>query len=233
MNTIATFSSTTDSLTVAFQTLWAQVGAAIPMLLVAIIVFSLGLLVSGALGRLAEKLVQMTKIDKPVEKLAAVIKLQTLGMPFSFSKTIGWLVRWFFVIVVFIAVSDILQLTQITDFLRKVALYVPNVLIAVALVTIGLVVGKFVHQVVERGVKSSHMPSSAAGTLAMLAEWGIIVFSVMAALTQLGIATRLIEILFTGLVLGLSLAFGLAFGLGGKDKAHEWLEKTSRKMSSQ
>jgi hypothetical protein len=49
----------------------------------------------------------------------------------------------------------------------------------------------------------------------------------MASLTQLGIAARLIEILFAGLTLGTGLAFGLAFGLGGKDKARAWLEKMS------
>lgn len=229
MGGVSTITTTSDSLTVAFQTLWAQIGSAVPTLIVALVVFSLGLLVAEALGRVAAKVIQLTKVDVLVEKLAAVIKLQTLGMKFSFSKTIGWMVKWFFVVVVFIAVADILHLAQVTNFLRQVALYVPNVLVAVVLLTIGLVVGKFVHDVVARGVQSSHMPS-AAGSLAMMAEWGVIVFAVMAALTQLGIAAQLIQILFTGVIFGLSVAFGLAFGLGGKDKAREWLEKMSRDM---
>jgi hypothetical protein len=44
-------------------------------------------------------------------------------------------------------------------------------------------------------------------------------FGVIAAATQIGVATTLIDILFVGIVGALALAFGLAFGLGGRDEA--------------
>ncbi|MBI4426846.1 MAG: hypothetical protein HY567_04695 [Candidatus Kerfeldbacteria bacterium] len=216
----------TQALTASFQTLWFNFITAVPTFVVALVVFSLGLLVAGALGSIATKLIRLTKLDALVEKAGAIIKLQTLGVTFNFSRTVGWIVQWFFVVVVLIAVADILNLTQVTDFLKSVALYLPNVVVAVVILTLGLILGKFVHDVVERGMKSSNMPA-AAGSVATLAQWAVVVFAIMASLAQLGIAARLIEILFAGLTLGVGLAFGLAFGLGGKEKAKAWLEKMS------
>jgi hypothetical protein len=49
-------------------------------------------------------------------------------------------------------------------------------------------------------------------------------------LNQLGIASDLIQILFTGIVAMVSLAGGLAFGLGGKDAAKDIIEKFRKKL---
>jgi hypothetical protein len=50
----------------------------------------------------------------------------------------------------------------------------------------------------------------------------------MAALVQLGVASDMIRILFTGVVIMVSLAGGLAFGLGGKTKAEEMINRITR-----
>jgi hypothetical protein len=62
------------------------------------------------------------------------------------------------------------------------------------------------------------------------AKWSIWAFGIIAALSQLNIATAYFQTLFTGLVVALSLAFGLAFGLGGQDAAARFLEKTREQM---
>ena len=49
-------------------------------------------------------------------------------------------------------------------------------------------------------------------------------FAVVVAINQLGIATNLINTLFTGFVGALAIALGLAFGLGGRDLASRTLE---------
>ena len=46
------------------------------------------------------------------------------------------------------------------------------------------------------------------------------------ALEQLGIATSLLNILFTAIVGAAALAAGLAFGLGGQDTARKYLDRT-------
>jgi len=79
-------------------------------------------------------------------------------------------------------------------------------------------------------VKASKLPASSAGLLGTVARTAVIVFAVMASLTQLGVASDLVKILFTGFVAMLALAGGLSFGLGGRDQAMQWLDKIKKEI---
>jgi small-conductance mechanosensitive channel len=104
------------------------------------------------------------------------------------------------------------------------------VLVAIVIMTIGLVVANFVSELVEKSVAmSDFITTTSIRTLKTVAKWIIIVFAILAALSQLGVAPKLIQVFFTGVVMMFALAGGIAFGLGGKDKAREIIEKTFNK----
>jgi hypothetical protein len=226
------FNTWGDAVLASFQNLWIKLVSALPNILGALIILAFGMLLASALGMVVTRLVKVTRVDDILAKTRLPALFKDTGMHFSLARLAGWVAKWFLMIVALLTVADVLHWTQVTVFLQNVALYVPNVLVAVVILTVGLVVGRYVHEVVERAVKASKLPAASAGTLALVAEWAIVVFAIMAVLAQLGVAARLVEILLSGLVFGLALAFGLAFGLGGRDKAKEWLEKVDRQMSS-
>src|SRR5690349_7007781 len=176
----------------SFVTLWGNIAQAAPKFVIALIVFSVGLILATAFGAIARKIIRTTKLDVAIEKAAAFVHLQTFGFKLNVTHLVGMVVEWFFAVVTFIAVANVLGLNQVTNFLSTVALYLPNVLVAILILGLGLVLARFVGKVVEKGVSSSKMPAS-AGALSMVAEWSIILFAVMAGLTQLGIATKLVE----------------------------------------
>ena len=64
-----------------------------------------------------------------------------------------------------------------------------------------------------------------ASLLGSIARYSILVFAVLAALSQLQIAPELVETLFMGIIFSASLAFALAFGLGGRDAAAKYISK--------
>jgi small-conductance mechanosensitive channel len=69
-----------------------------------------------------------------------------------------------------------------------------------------------------------------ATLMSSVTRWAIIIFVVLAVLTQLGVASDLIRILFTGFVAMVALAGGIAFGLGGQDTARTVLETLRKKL---
>lgn len=223
------FKTWNEAIVASLQNIWGKIVAFVPEIIGALIILLVGLLVAAALGKLAKKLVHLTHVDALAHKLGATQKFEDMGMHFSISGIIGWIVKWFFIVVALIAAVDILKLQQVTTFLQDVALYIPNVIVAVVILVIGLVIGQFAFQVVEKTSKASHLTAHVGDVLAAIAKWSIVIFSLMASLTQLSIATQLIQILFTGFVAMLAIALGLAFGLGGKEKASHFLEKLGGK----
>ncbi len=222
-----TYSSVGDIFANALQDLWSKVLTFLPNLLVALVIFFIGLAVASALGNLTRRIVRLSRVDSLLQSTGVGTMMSDRGLSFSFADVLAWIVKWFFIVVVLIVLAETLGWTQITDFLNSIVLYIPNVIIAIIILGIGLVGGQFLHDVVERAVIASRVSNSYASALASVAKWSVTVFALFAALVQLGIAESLIQILFTGMV----AALALAFGLGGKDKASQLLDQFGGMMA--
>ena len=201
----------------SFQNVWLQVADFLPKLVAAIVIFVVGLIVAIAIGKLIRLIVKNLQIDTLLEKIGVTAFFQKGEIQFSFSALMGWLVKWFLIVVFLIAAAESLGLSQITEFLNAVVAYFPNVIVAVVILMIGIVLGSFVQNWFRKFLEANKVKT--AHFLAGIAKWVIVIFSVLAALSQLKIATSLINTLFTGFVAMVTIAGGLAFGLGGKDWA--------------
>lgn len=219
-----------DILRSAFVELWAGAVLFLPKLLLAVIVFLLGLIVANLLRAFVVRVVTMLRIDELVARLGVKDAFSRAGLKLEVSGLLGWLVKWFLIVVALIAAADALGWDQITIFLSQVVSYIPNVLIAVIILLVGIILANFVHGVVKSAVTAAEMVSGEF--LSGVAKWSIIVFTAMAALVQLGIAQALIQVLFTGFVAMLAIAGGLAFGLGGREYASRVLDRLERDLTS-
>lgn len=197
----------------------------LPRVAFAILVLVIGLILASLLGKLVTKIVKKLKLDKILTTIGLNDRLKAVNINFTISGLLGWIVKWFIIIAVLLTISGMLELTTVSVFLTEVLLYIPNVIVAVVILTIGLIVGNFVSELVGKSISTSDFVSPAsAKALRVVTKWVIILFAVMAALSQLNIAPQLIQVLFTGIIMMFSLAGGIAFGLGGKDRAKEVLD---------
>jgi len=214
----------------SFLGLWESTIDFLPNLLGAIGVFLLGLIVASVLRKVVVKAIKLLRVDEISTKLELKQTFQQHGIRLHIGNLLGWIVKWFIIIVSLIAATDILGWDQVTDYLKQVVLYVPNVIIAIIILLAGILLATFVRNLVKSAVEAASLAS--ADFLSGIAKWAILIFSFMAALVQLQIAPELINTLFMGLVAMLALAGGLAFGLGGKDQAKRFLERLQKDISS-
>ena len=213
----------------SFQNLWLGFAGFFPRLLGAVVVFIIGSLVAMALKGLVMKISDVLHLDTLSEKIELKGSLAKLGITLKINALLGWLVKWFVVVASLLAATDILDWTQISDFLKQVVFYIPNVFIAVVIFLAGIVLADFTRRVVHHAVEAAGLAS--ADFVAGISKWAILIFTLMAALVQLQVADALIRTLFTGLVGMLALAGGLAFGLGGKEQAARFLERLRKDIS--
>ncbi len=211
-----------DTILTSLQQVWISVAAFFPLFIGAVVVFILGWIIAVALGKLVEQIVRALKIDMLLSKLELEQTLERAGWKLNAGAFVGGLVKWFFIIAFLLASAEILGLTQVSDFLAGVLMYIPNVFVAAVI----LILAALAANVVERFVRGSVEAAGYNGALVgVVTRWSIWVFAFVAALQQLGVATALLQTLVTGLIAALALGFGLAFGLGGKDVAARMLER--------
>jgi hypothetical protein len=211
-----------DILQYSFQNIWASFISFLPQLLVALLVLIVGWIIAGILKRIIKTVFTQLKVDSALDAAGLDSLTAKAGYQLNSGAFVGGLVKWFVIIVFFVAALDILNLDQATAFLSEIVLgYLPQVIVAVVILFGGIILASFVEKVVIAGGKATSFASAAL--LGKFAYYAIIAFTILAALNQLLIAPELVQMLFAGLVFGLSLAFGLAFGLGGKETAAKYL----------
>lgn len=217
-----------DVVVASLQQAWSAVVSFVPLLLSALIVFVIGWIIAVALGKLVEQVIKALRVDMFLSKLDFEKAMERAGMRLNTGAFVGGLVRWFLIIVALLAAANILQLTQVTDFLTSVLLYLPNVVVAVLILVIAALVAEVAERVVRGSVEAAGLRRGSL--VGLVARWSVWVFAIVAALLQLGVATVLLQTVVTGLVAMLALAFGLAFGLGGKDAAGAVVDRVIREV---
>jgi hypothetical protein len=214
----------------SFNDLWYTVIAFLPNIIAAVIVFLIGWIIGVILYRVVVEIVRVLKIDEALKTAGMNDAAKQAGFNLDVGKFLGTLVEWFIILVFLVASLDILGLTRVTIFLQTVVLlYLPQVIVASLILILGAIVAEVVKGLVSGSARAAGARSgNFAGSVA---KWAIWITAIMAALTQLGIATALLQTLFTGVVIALSLAFGLAFGLGGRDAASDIIKKVRSDIS--
>lgn len=197
----------------------------IPKLFGALIVILIGVLVAWAVKTVIVRVLKFIKI-KPYTDAIGLNKV--FPGKLELAELFGDLAKWIIIIVFLLPALQILNLTQVNELVANVVAYLPNVVIAVAIVTIGTIVADLVSRLVES--TATTIGTKTAAIAADVARWSVIIFVVLAALMQLGIAVTLIDRLVTGLVVMVAIAGGLAFGLGGQDTAREVLARLRKNL---
>lgn len=203
----------------------------VPGLLLAVILFLVGLAVGSVVGKAIAQVITAIKVDKLFESAGAEAVFTRMGIKLNIGKFLGVIVKWFIVIVFLMASLQIVGLTQVNEFLRSAVLfYLPKVIIAAIVLILATIIADAMHKVVLASSKAANL--SSANMLASITKYAIWGFALIIALSEIGIATAFMQILFTGLIAALALALGLSFGLGGKEAAARAIENISKDMSS-
>ena len=223
------FQSWIDVTTSALQSLWENFILFIPNLLGAIVVLVVGWIIAVGLDKLVSKIIDILKIDLLLEKLGVGKLVNKAGMKLNTGKFLGFITKWFIILAFLMAASDILSLTAVTSFLQGILSYLPSIVAAILILLITIWAADFLSRVVQVSVAAT-TDMKKVGLLSLVTRWTVLIFGLVAALLQLGIASALIQSVVTGLIAMLAIAGGLALGLGGKEHASEFIGKVKREL---
>lgn len=194
----------------------------IPNLLGAIIIFAVGLLLSGWLKTLTVKLLNALQLSRLFANTTIAKFLEAAEAGNKIETVVGEVIRLLVVLIFFVASVNLLGLTTVSKVLDSILAYLPNVFAAVLIIALGIFIAGVVESVVKGSLGAVDVKTSRL--LAKTSSYILMVFTVLAALSQLRIAASFINTLFTGFIAMLAIGLGLALGLGSKDLVHDLLQ---------
>jgi hypothetical protein len=197
----------------------------IPSLIGGLIVLIVGLVIGAIVYRLIVGLLKTVKLERFLSKYG-IVKIE--GHDIDWSQILGEIARWSIIVTFLIPTFQAWRLDALNAVLNRVVLYIPNVIAAVVLAIVGLVFSRLAYKVAYGASRS--LGKDLSNTVALIAQWAMIIFVTFLVLHQLGVAQELLRILFAGLVAMIALAGGLAFGLGGQDAAKSFLDTLTKKL---
>ncbi len=198
-----------------------------PIVLGALAVFLAGWILAELAALAILSLARRLKLEIISEKIGLKRLLERSGAKLSPSQLVAKSVKGYLIFLFFIEATKIAGLTQVADFLTAVIGYIPEVIIAVFILLVGIRFADGFETFLATSF--SFAESNTGRILGLGAKYTVITFTVLTALAQLKIAPILVQIMFIGFISMLALAGGLALGLGGKDVIKDLLEALKRK----
>ncbi len=196
----------------------------VPRFIAGLLILLIGIVIGSIIKQVILSVSKSLNIDSYLKRYG----VPELRQNYTWSNILAEIVRWFVIIIFLIPTADVWGMPRIGTLLNELLLYLPNVFVAVIIALVGFVLARLAHDVILASVKG--VTKESANMVATAGQWIINVFVILAVLNQLGVASDLVRILFTGIVAMVALAGGIAFGLGGQKNAQDILDGIRKRL---
>ena len=195
----------------------------LPNLLSFIVILLIGIVVAWILKKICTHVFRAINLDKMCERAGTSSVLAKGGITDLPSALLARIIAWIILLVFVIVALRALDVPAIAQFLDRLLLYIPQVLVAAFIVFIGYLMGLFFGRAAL--IASVNAGIRTAGFVGRFVKFTVFILACTMALEQLGIGKDTVLVAFSIVFGGVVLAFALAFGLGGSNAAKSFLEK--------
>ncbi len=201
-----------------------QVGAFLPRLFIAVVVVLGGWLVAKLTRFAVTKALKAINFNVLTARSGLDSFLQQGGLEGGAIPIFSGLAYWLVILASLLIALNGLGLTYITDLLSRVVWFVPNVFVALLVLTFGSYFAGFIGDSVAAYCRNIKLEGAAF--LGKLAQYAIMVFVIVIALDQVKVGGDILRETFLIILSGCVFALSLAFGLGAKgwaaDRIEDW-----------
>jgi small-conductance mechanosensitive channel len=206
-----TFTQLLDDLNEMFKQLVENIITNIPNFIFAIIIIIIGIIIARLLQALVKNLI--ARLDRFIVRGKLGSKFKNLRFERS-ARLMGRIVFWIIVVFFLTAATEVIGLPIFTAWLSGLVKYLPNILIAVIIVFLGIIGGKLLRDIV----------SSASGTagiaygsmLGRITQYSVLFLTILIAADQIGIDIGILSGVIDIILGAILFAAALAFGLGAR-----------------
>lgn len=200
-----------------------QIGAFLPKVLIAVVILVAGWILAKAVRFAVEKGLRAINFHVVTEKAGIEGFLQRGGVETDTTGFLGLVCYWAVILLALMIAFNSLGLTNITDLVTQVVVFIPRVILAILILAFGAYFSRFVANALTAYCKSIEVAD--AELLGQLAGYATMVFVVLIALDQVQVGGDIVRQSFLIILAAVAFALALAFGLAGQKRAANFLER--------
>lgn len=205
---------------------WRQVAAefsvALPNAIGGALIFVVGGVLGLVAGRVTRWVLTRANVDRGATRLGILGPLTRAGIP-SVAALAGRVVQWVIVGAAVVPALYSFDARVASDLVARALLYLPHLVVAVALLWLGFVLSRFLARGVLIAAVNARM--GGARVLAGATRAAVMLVATAIAFEHLGIGQATVLTAFAILFGGVTLAGALAVGLGSQQLVRQWLER--------
>ena len=194
----------------------------LPRVLAALSILIVGWLIAWMLSYALRHVLNWLRFDRLAQRAGISDMLKRVGFAPAITliaSTVFWMV-WIMFLLSGVAA---LGMAGMDGLAVQFIAFLPRILVAVAIVAVGLVTANFAWRATLLASVNASLPS--ARTVSSLVRWLIIVLAIAMALEQIGVAKTVVLTAFAIAFGALMLGLGIAIGIGGAPIARRVIER--------
>ena len=203
---------------------WNEIAGFLPNLAGALVILILGYLVARIASAVVRRLLAAVGFDRLGDRTGIADMLRRINVERTASHILGRIVFWILMLTFLLSASESLGLDRLSATINSLVQYLPRVLGAVFILSIGLFAATFSRDAV-RGA-AANVGSRHANTLGQTTYVLLAVIAAALAIGQLELETAMLTVAVGVVITAAGLAAALAFGLGSRDVAGNVLAAT-------
>jgi hypothetical protein len=194
-------------------------------LMLALAVLAVGWVVSFLVSRLVRAVLKAAHFDDGMTRVLGA------GRGPEPSAFVAWLVQGALLTVSLLLALDALGFDLTASLVARLGEMLPRLVAAAVLLAVGMMVAMLLGAMTRRFVESAGIKGARLrGQIVVIV---VVVFTVLLALEQLGLAAQFVFALVLVVLAGMALALGLAFGLGCRDLARDFVLEYLRSLEDE
>lgn len=208
-----------------------QIGNFFLSLILIIIILIIGWVLAKVVRTVVVRLLKTIRLDVLSQRTKLDELLRKGAVKYTLSELLGEVCYWLLLLVALVVAVNAVGLSAAADLLKRIILYIPNVIAAILILVLGTFLARTLGNVVQAASANADITQSKL--LGKIVEIAIIIFTLAITLEQLNIGKTVIGLAVNIILASLGLGAALAIGLGCKDivgkAVAEWIEKLKSK----
>src|SRR5262245_5598734 len=168
--------------------------AAVPRIIGFLVILAIGWFIAALIAKAVAALLRSVRFNDLAERSGFAGFVANTGVVTDSSGFIAGIAKWFVRLIALVVGFDALGLPAVSDVLRQLLLWLPNLAVAIAVLILGGLAANWLGGLVRGATAKSELgnPDLLAG-ITRVATWA---FAIVVALNQIGIARELVNTLF-------------------------------------